>query len=331
MQIQADKIRFALPSKGRMGTATIDFLKECGFKIKRKNREYMGTIPLFPQIQVIFQNQMDIIRGVEGGSLSFGIVGYDLVQEFVNLYSSEVLVIHNNLEFGECQLELAIPEEMNENSIDELFTTLKNLRIATKFPKSTSRFLSKFAGKFQLIEGKGALEVYPALDYSDVIVDLVSSGETLRANRLKQINGGTILKSQAVFIGNRSSLENPEVLRIARDLLEYFEAFLRGRKFVQVFANVRESNPEILSQKLFTQPQLTGLQGPTISPIYTRNGSNWNAVHIIVERSKLQEVIRGLRSIGGSGVIVSPTLYIFEEEPECYKRLLLELNGEGER
>jgi ATP phosphoribosyltransferase len=159
-------------------------------------------------------------------------------------------------------------------------------------------------------------------------VDLVSSGETLRANRLKQIKGGSILKSQAVFIGNRSDLENPEVLELAREFLEYFEAFLRGRKFVQVFANVREPNADVLSQKLFNLPQLTGLQGPTISPIFTRNGNNWNAVHIIVERTKLQDVIQGLRSIGGSGVIVSPTLYIFEEEPECYKELLFELNGE---
>ncbi len=329
MQISADKIRFALPSKGRMGTSTLKFLEKCGFRIHRKNRDYIGSIDLFPEVQIIFQNQTDIIRGVEGGSLSFGIVGYDLVQEFVNPYNSETIIIHDNLEFGKCNLEIAIPEEWKAKSIEEIFTQNQKIRIATKFPRCTKRFLASYESQIQIVEGKGALEVYPALNYCDIIVDLVSSGETLQANRLKQVQNGSILSSQAVFIGNRSDLEQPEVLDIARQFLEYFEAFLRGKKYVQVFANMKEADPQVLTQKLFNLPELSGLQGPTISPIYTPSGQNWNAIHIIVSRKKLQNVICALRSIGGSGVIVSPTLYIFEEEPPCYRRLLQSIHIEG--
>lgn len=328
MQIPSNKIRFALPSKGRMGKSTIEFLEKCGLRIHRKNRDYIGSIAMFPDVQIVFQNQSDIIRGIEGGSLNFGIVGLDLVSELVNSYSSETVIIHDNLEFGRCNLEMAIPEEWKAQSLEEIFAQNQKLRIATKFPRCTERFLADYRTQFEIVEGKGALEVYPALNYCDIIVDLVSSGETLQANRLKQIQSGCILSSQAVFIGNRFSLEQPEVLEIARQLLEYFEAYLRGKKYVQIFANMKEADPQELTRKLFALPELSGLQGPTISPVYTPSGQTWNAIHIIVPKIQLQKVIRALRSIGGSGVIVSPTLYIFEEEPLCYQQLLQAIRTE---
>lgn len=322
MKIDPDKLTFAIPSKGRMGKLAIEFLTECGFKISRKNRDYIGTISGFPKIHIIFQNQTDIIQGVENGSLDFGIAGYDLLCEQVGLERSNVIIIHDNLEFGGCNLEIAIPESWEEDNITELFRNHEKLRIATKFPNVTNKFLAKYDFSYKMVPAKGALEVYPALDYCDIIIDLVSTGETLSANRLKQINGGKILKSQAIFIGNRATLKNSENLETARQFLEYFEAHLRGKRYFQIFANMKESDPIKVKDKLFEIPELHGLQGPTISPVYTKNGEFWNAVHIIVEKSKLHEVIKAIRTVGGSGVVVSPATYIFDEEPECYTQLI---------
>jgi ATP phosphoribosyltransferase len=177
-----------------------------------------------------------------------------------------------------------------------------------------------------LIKAEGTLEVAPTLGYSDIIVDLVSTGQTLKDNRLKRLKDGCILQSQASFIANRKILkENQNALDISRTFLEYFEATLRAKNYVSVFINMRGEDPKSIAEKMFTKDSLKGLQGPTISPLVSSEGGSWFAVHIIVEKKRLTETIRALREIGGSGVVVSPTLYIFEEEPKRYKELLKNL------
>jgi len=88
---------------------------------------------------------------------------------------------------------------------------------------------------------------------------------------------------------------------------------------------MRGENPKSIAEKMFTKKHLKGLLGPTISPVVSSEGGSWFAVHIIVEKRKLTKTIRALREIGGSGVVVSPTLFIFEEEPKRYRELLKNL------
>jgi len=88
---------------------------------------------------------------------------------------------------------------------------------------------------------------------------------------------------------------------------------------------MRGKDPENIAQKMFSKESLKGLQGPTISPVISSQGGSWFAIHIIIEKKKLTETIRALREIGGSGVVVSPTLFIFEEEPKRYTELLKNL------
>jgi ATP phosphoribosyltransferase len=110
---------------------------------------------------------------------------------------------------------------------------------------------------------------------------------------------------------------------MARRLLEYIEAHLRAEENLLVVANMRGESPEAIAAKLFTQTSVGGLQGPTISPIITRESKQgWHSVSIVVHRDRLPQAIAELRSIGGSGIIVSPVTYIFEEEPPRYKAML---------
>ena len=110
---------------------------------------------------------------------------------------------------------------------------------------------------------------------------------------------------------------------MGRRLLEYIEAHLRAEGNLLVTANMRGDSPEVIAGKMFTQSVVGGLQGPTISPVMVRDAtSRWYSVTVVVRRDQLPQAISELRSIGGSGIIVSPVTYIFEEEPPRYKAML---------
>ena len=177
-----------------------------------------------------------------------------------------------------------------------------------------------------MITSEGTLEIAPTIGYADVIVDLISSGTTLRDNRLKPLQDGLILNSQACLIGNRQTLTHDKnVLGIARRLIEFIVAHLRAMDNVSIFANIRGDSPERIAELMFNKSVIGGLQGPTISPIVNRDRSNWYAVHLIVRKDQLSKAIEEIREVGGSGVVVSPVMYIFEEEPPAFQALLSSL------
>ena len=319
-------IRLGIPSKGRMESETQEFLESCGFKIRRNRQQYIGWLEGIPNIQIVFQRQKDIINGVFNGNLAFGIVGLDILTELTLKDPDKIVIIHDELGFGNCTLEVSIPENWEEDSMKDLNQRNQALRVASKFPLLTKKFFNKHQLDYELIKAEGTIEVAPTLGYSDIIVELVSTGQTLKDNRLKRLPDGCILKSQACFIANRKILKQyPAVLDVSRTFLEYFEATIRAKDYVSVFINIRGKDPVNIAQKMFTKDSLKGLQGPTISPVISSEGGSWFAIHIIVEKEKLTETIRALREIGGSGVVVSPTLFIFEKEPKRYKNLLKNL------
>ena len=289
---------------------TLNFLAKCGLEVRRNGRNYMGSIPSFPEVTVVFQRQEDIVQGVESGLLTFGIAGLDLVRELVQ--SDGVVVAHDGLGFGRCTLEVAVPEEWGIDRVEELPERI--LRVASKFPNLTREFLEARGIEFDFAVGAGTLEVSPALGYSDIIVDLVSTGKTLADNRLVRLVDGRIMESQATFLINRQRLADPVILRVVRRLLEFFEGTLRAQSYVSVHANMRGC-PDDVTKQLIDE----GLQGPTVSAI--GGTTDWFAIHIVVEKRQLSETIDRIRMAGGSGVVVSPVLYIFEEEPERFSRL----------
>ena len=334
-------IRLALPSKGRLEQDSIEFLEACGLKIYKPNpRQYQATIPAIPTLSVLFQRPGDIVVGVRQGSLDFGIAGLDSIQEKRG-DNGHVVVLHDALGFGYCSLCVAVPEDWDEvRTVQDLagrtspLAQGQALRVATQYPLLTGRFLAgRGIAPVTLISAEGTLEVAPAIGYADVISDLVSSGTTLHDNRLRPLEDGTILQSQACLIANRHVLKTrPEVLTVARELLEFMEAHLRAQSHFLVLANMRGESPEAIATRMFTQTHLGGLQGPTISRVVSRAVARdaqqgWFAVNIVVRKDMVMQAVHELRSIGGSGVVVTPVTYIFEEEPERYRKLLDEIGG----
>jgi len=326
-------IRLALPSKGRLEHDALQFMDACGLGIYKPNpRQYQATVSAIPELKVLFQRPGDIVVGVRQGSLDFGIAGLDSVEEKRG-DNGDVVVVHDALGFGHCALALAVPEEWADaNTVQDLAArTLalgaqgRSLRVATQYPVLTGRFLaSRGIAPVTLTAAEGTLEVAPAIGYADVISDLVSSGTTLRDNRLRPLDDGVILQSQACLIANRRALQTrPDVLAVAREVLEFFEAHLRAQGHYLVFANIRGESPEGIAERMFTQTHLGGLQGPTISRVISpgSDGQVWYAVNVVVRKESVMQAVQELRSIGGSGVVVSPVTYIFEEEPERYRKL----------
>lgn len=328
-----EQIRLALPSKGRMEGETLDFLAECGLKVHKPNpRQYTASIPALPQVLVLFQRARDIPASVASGDVDLGITGYDNLVETINGGQNGVLIIHEALGYGECSLVLAVPEEWDDVQTVRDLSKRTPLRVATKFKNSVAHFLAE-AGidDVRVVGADGALESAPLVGYADFIADISSTGTTLRENRLRPLSDGTIIDSQAVLFGNRAALASrSELLETARLMLEAIEAHLRARGQYMIFANMRGSSVEDIAERVFSQPDLGGLQGPTIAPMITPDGArNWWAINLVTNARKLYDVVAQIRAIDGSGVIVTPVTYIFEETPARYQRLLTALDSEG--
>jgi ATP phosphoribosyltransferase len=328
------EIRLALPSKGRLEESTLELLANAGLRVHKPNpRQFKATIPSLPALTVLFQRAGDIVVSVRDGSVDFGITGWDVVCEQGG-ENGQVLPLHCGLGFGGCALHLIVPEEWEEvRALADLGARQaelgRPLRVATQFPRLTRSFLSQHGLiQVRLISAEGTLEIAPTIGYADLIADLVSTGTTLRDNRLRVLDDGLILESQACLIANRAALKDrPEVLAVARQLLEFIVAHLRAAENVSVSANIRGESPETIAGRMFAKEVIGGLQGPTLAPVVARHDrdGSWYAVNIIVRQDRLAQAIAELRDIGGSGVVVTPVRYIFEEEPAAYRAMLAAL------
>jgi ATP phosphoribosyltransferase len=333
--MRSQNIHLSLPSKGRLQDGALAFLSSAGFPVFKPNpRQYQAQIPALPDLGVIFQRPGDIVVSVRQGSVGFGITGLDVIEEKRG-ENGDILILHDALGFGSCALTLAVPELWVDvkdiKSLKKFAASLSGpLRVATKFPVLTGRFLDKQGIPHTLIAAEGTLETAPTIGYADMISDLVSSGQTLQDNRLRALPDGVIQPSQAALIANRKALKTrPDALEMARRLLEYIEAHSRAKENLLVIANMRGESPQAIAQKMFTQTIVGGLQGPTISPVVVRDGeANWYSATVVVRRDLLPQAITELRAIGGSGIIVSPVTYIFEEEPPRYKAMLKALESD---
>jgi ATP phosphoribosyltransferase len=323
------QVRLALPSKGVMEGETQEFLEACGFKVKKTNpRQYSAAIPALPDVVVVFQRPRDIPMSVANGDIDLGITGYDTVVEMLPPETEDILLIHEALGYGDCRLVFAVPILWDDvHTLDDLIrkTHQKELRVATKYTASTERFLKQLGiHGVRIIHADGALEAAPSIGYADLIADLTSSGTTLRENNLRPLDDGVIVDSQAVFIGNRRNLlQNSLVRAVTEQMLEFFEAHLAAKNKLMIFANMRGETLEEISAKIMNQPDLGGLQHPTIAPLITdKNDGNWWSMSIVVHQKRLYAAIQQIRAIKGSGVVVTPVKYIFNELPTRSQRLI---------
>ncbi|XP_024190416.1 ATP phosphoribosyltransferase 2, chloroplastic [Rosa chinensis] len=211
------------------------------------------------------------------------------------------------------------------------WTREKPLRVATGFTYLGPKFVKENGlDHLSFSTADGALEAAPAMGIADAILGLVSSGITLKENNLKEIEGGVVLRSQAVLVANkRSLLKMKSALETTHEILERLETHLKAEGQYTVVANMRGNSAQEVAERVLSQPSLAGLQGPTISTVYCkRDGqikADYYAIVIRVPKKALYKSVQQLRAIGGCGVLYSTLTYIFDEETPRWRELLAKL------
>ena len=329
-------LRIALPSNADWQDPTLDFLDSCGLPVKRVTaRRYTGTMPAVPGAVVLFQRAADIPKQVESGAAEIGLAGLDQYLEAHPDGGSSMLLVES-LGFRGADLVLAVPDSWDDvTSAEDLANRSrqyeregKSLRVATKYPQLTRRYLEgQGAVNFSIIEAGGTLEAAPAMGYADFIVDITSTGNTLRENQLKTISGGTVVKSQACLFANKDLLSrDPDALAGVRIFLELIEARLRASEYYSIIANIQGESPAQIAGHIQSHPDIAGIEGPTVSQVFSKDGeTGWYAVTMVVERDKVITAVDHIRGIGGNGIIVFPTTYVFEAKCTTYDNLLEQL------
>ena len=334
-------MRLVIPSDGELGEPTMRFLASCGVKVNRPNsRRYTGSIPSLPGIDVLFQRTADITTKVEEGSAEMGITGLDRLMEYRHDDDS-VIPVMEDLGFGGCDYVLAVPDSwLDVTSIDDLADLAldfhergQQLRIATKYPRLLRRYLfERGINYFTLVPASGTLEAAPIAGYADLIADLSATGTTLRENRLKTLDGGTILSSQACLIANPSSLVGcPDDLELARSLTEMLEAHLRADPYYRITANVQGRSAEDVSAMILARPEIAGLQGPTVARVFSVEEEDWYAVSLLIRKNRLLDAVAHLRECGGVDIAAAQLSYLFKDESQAFAGFMdriASLNGQ---
>lgn len=332
-------LRFAIPSKGPMYDGSVAFLEGCGLRVVRTNpRRYTATIKALPGVDILLHRPTDIVEKVADGEIEIGISGLDLVEE-QRSDRDDLLVIYDDLGFGRAELIIAIPETWIDitswGDLADLAMEMhghgKPIRIATKYPELVRRFCyAQGINYFRLIDSQGATEAAPGLGYADIIADITETGTTIRENQLKII-GGPLLRSQACLIANRRSLlHNPEARNTVKTMLELVEARQRARSYVQVTANIAGSSVEDVGRRVASRPDLAGLQGPTVAPLWNSkhgDAQGWYMVTIVVPQDRMLALVEHLRSLGGGGMAIVPVQYVFESHSETFARIMADIGG----
>ena len=334
-------MRLVIPSDGELGEPTMRFLASCGVKVSRPNsRRYTGSIPSLPGIDVLFQRTADITTKVEEGSAEMGITGLDRLMEYRH-DDDAVVPVMEDLGFGGCDYVLAVPDSwLDVTSIDDLADLAlefhergRQLRIATKYPRLLRRYLfERGINYFTLVPASGTLEAAPIAGYADLIADLSATGTTLRENRLKTLDGGTILSSQACLIANPSALAScPGDLELARSLTEMLEAHLRADPYYRITANVQGRSAEDVSAMILARPEIAGIQGPTVARVFSVEEEDWYAVSLLIRKNRLLDAVAHLRECGGVDIAAAQLSYLFKDESQAFAGFMdriASLNGQ---
>ncbi len=336
----AEALRLLVPSKGRIGEQTLDFFAKCGLDIVRPNsRAYEATFPTVPNVAILFQRAWQMVEQIRNGDADAGITGYDILSE-MRQEGDNLVVVAEDLGYSQGRLAIAVPEEwIDVRTLTDLAEVAlefrergRVLRIATTFPAQTRQFLfQQGITYFQVVQAEGGLEAAPTLGYADIIVDLVSTGATLKDNRLKMIEHGVILETQACLVGNRERLRASAAKREAlRQILELIEASQSAEPYSTLTANMQGDSAEAIAAKLAAFPEVGGLLGPTIARVFARDGQDdsWFAVTVQVKSRNLLSAVASLRQADCMSVSVTSPHYIFARESSLYRCLLQTLKLE---
>jgi ATP phosphoribosyltransferase len=288
------RLRLAVQKSGRLTDPSVDLLTRCGLKLSRGKDQLMGFGENMP-LDVLFVRDDDIPDLVQEDVCDLGLVGLNVLEErrleMAARGATAKFETLRSLDFGRCRLSIAVPDGASYNGS----ASLQGKRIATTYPYTLGRFLDERGLKAEIVTLSGAVEIAPRLGRADLICDLVSTGSTLQANHLREVE--TVLESHAVLIRTPVALpaiKNEWVERILMRMDGVEQ--VKGSKYIMLHAP-RSALPAI---KLL----LPGSEGPTIIPL--EDSPDRVAVHAVCRESVFWETLESLKKAGASSVLVLP-------------------------
>ncbi|WP_254532082.1 ATP phosphoribosyltransferase [Natrinema gelatinilyticum] len=287
-------MRIAVPNKGRLHEPTIDLLERAGLHLENGADRKLYADTVDPDVTVLFARAADIPEYVADGAADLGITGFDQVQEARVDTVDELL----DLEFGRCRLVLAAPEDGDIESVDDLAGKI----VATEFPNVTADFFAGTGVEPDIVEVTGATELTPHVEMADAIVDITSTGTTLKMNRLAVVD--EVLSSSVRLFGREDVVDDPKVEEVRTALSSVKHA--DGKRYLMM--NVpRERLADV-------RAVIPGLGGPTVMDIAdetgsaaedTETGDGKVAVHAVVDEQDVFETITDVKNAGASDILVT--------------------------
>ena len=274
-------MRIAVPNKGRLHDPAVDLLERAGLHLVdgADRKLYADTVD--PEVTVLFARAADIPEYVADGAADVGLTGLDQVRE-----SGADLVDLLDLEFGACRLVLATPEDGPVSEPGDL----AGGTVATEFPNITRAYFDDLGIEVDIVEVSGATELTPHVDMADAIVDITSTGTTLRMNRLAVVD--EVLESSVRLFARPETADDSKVEQVTTALGSVLAAEDRRYLMMNVDGGDLEAVKEVLP----------GMGGPTVMDIA---GSDAVAVHAVVEEERVFETIADLKDAGASDVLVT--------------------------
>ena len=294
MKDKPARIKIAIQKSGRLTEQSLELLQRCGLKYTRGPDQLIAFGENMP-VDVLLVRDDDIPGLVRDDVCDLGIAGMNIIEErrlhFLEDDPAEPFRLVRQLDFGQCRLAFAYPEGSTCRNIGDL----QGRKVATSYPAIVRDFLRRNGIDATVVEFSGAVEIAPSLGRADVICDLVSTGATLAANKLRE--GETVLESRAALLQTPVSVP-PEKAEWITRLLQRVEGVMQVRESKSIMMHAPKS---ALAQIAALLP---GSEAPTVLPLEGR--PDRVAVHVVCRENVFWETLESLKSAGASSVLVVP-------------------------
>ena len=294
MEQQDTRIKIAVQKSGRLTEHSIELLVRCGL-IYSKGRDQLICYGENMPVDILLVRDDDIPSLVQENTCDLGIVGINIIKEcwlsFKDQGESTLFSQVTPLDYGHCRLSFAVPDEVAYTGPQ----SLEGMRIATTYPRIVSSYLEAQGINGTIVKFSGAVEIAPSLGKADLICDLVSSGETLRAHNLYEAE--TILESSAALIRTPIEATSQKAEWIQR-LLQRIQGVLQVKESKYIMLHAPKSALEEI------RALLPGSEAPTIIPL--EGCDDKVAVHAVCRENVFWETLEELKEAGASSILVIP-------------------------
>ncbi len=279
-----DSLRIAVQKSGRLSDDTINLLENIGLRFDGFRNRLMVASRNF-NVELLLIRDDDIPEYVQDGVCELGFVGANVTEE----KRADVNVLRD-LDYGTCRLSIAVPKNSEYRSAEDL----KGKRIATSYPNLTREFFNKKGVEVEIVEISGAVEITPTLEVADAICDLVSSGGTLKANGLIELE--QIFYSECQLIQTAKPVDPQK-----QELIDKFLLRIEGRQKAERSRYIMMNAPEDALEEITSI--IPSLNSPTVLPLADKN---MIAIHSVIPLDEFWEVMEQLKEAGATGIVVMP-------------------------